>query len=216
MRIILNSDILYTQRPLMTGLPAHLDRFCREAASAGAFLVVPRTTLLEIERNERHSVEEAITKISNAVTVLDSWGINLEGLDPRQLVRPGDVIEALRATGIVVEVEEPSLNDYREAERKACLHLPPRPPETESDEMRDLIIWVTALRLARKDGQAILVSRDEIHTHERGGAEAEEHGLLRARTLDEALDLTNDSCLSNVLIGYALLREGDMRPQGSP
>lgn len=53
MRIILNSDVLHTKRPLATGLPDHLDRFCRDAATAGAVLVLPRTTLLEIERHQQ-------------------------------------------------------------------------------------------------------------------------------------------------------------------
>jgi hypothetical protein len=50
----------------------------------------------------------------------------------------------LRATGVQLEVENPKLEDYRNAERRACLHLSPQPPETKSDEMRDLVIWEVA------------------------------------------------------------------------
>jgi hypothetical protein len=74
----------------------------------------------------------------------------------------------LRATGVQLEVENPKLEDYRNAERRACLHLSPQPPETKSDEMRDLVIWEVALRVAKRDGKAILVSRDHVHSDERG------------------------------------------------
>jgi len=54
--------------------------------------------------------------------------------------------------------------------------------------MRDLVIWAIALRIALQDGGAMLVSRDEIHSDERGSDEATRAGLLRAKTLDDALD----------------------------
>jgi hypothetical protein len=44
-----------------------------------------------------------------------------------------------------------------------------------------------ALRLAKSD-EVILLSRDEVHTHDRGGEEATLVGLRRARDVDEALE----------------------------
>lgn len=189
MRIILNSDVLYTKRLLATGLPAHLDRFCRDAAGAGAALVLPRTALLEGERHQQELAEQEIAAINNAVIALERWRVEVPAVDAERLVTSGNLVDMLRDTGIQVEVEEPLLDDYREAERRACLHLLPQPPKAQADEMRDLVIWAVALRLARRDGKAILVSRDEIHSHERGEPEARAHGLLRAKNLDEALDL---------------------------
>jgi hypothetical protein len=55
--------------------------------------------------------------------------------------------------------------------------------------MRDLVIWAIALRLARRDGKAILISRDTVHSHERGATEASAAGLLRTKNFDEALEL---------------------------
>src|SRR2546421_10451680 len=72
--------------------------------------------------------------------------------------------------------------------RRACLHLAPHPPDTESDEMRDFVIWAIALRLARVD-TSILLSRDKLHTHVRGEEEARAAGLLRAKDVDEGLEL---------------------------
>jgi hypothetical protein len=53
--------------------------------------------------------------------------------------------------------------------------------------MRDLVIWTTALRVAKREGSALLVSRDVVHTHTRGDAEADAAGLRRAGEVDEAL-----------------------------
>jgi hypothetical protein len=189
MRVILNSDVLHTKRPLVTGLPAHIDRFCREAAGVGAVLVLPKTALLEDTRHQRQLAEEEIATIDTAMTALKRWGIELPVVDARQLVKTVDLAKVLRATGVQVEVEDPLLEDYREAERRACLHLPPQAPKADTDEMRDLVIWAVALRVARRDGRAILVSRDEVHSDTRGDAEAAGNGLFRAKSLDEALDL---------------------------
>ena len=51
MHVIVNSDVIHTGRPIASGLAPHIESFCREAASAGSTLVIPRTVLLE---NERH------------------------------------------------------------------------------------------------------------------------------------------------------------------
>jgi hypothetical protein len=72
------------------------------------------------------------------------------------------------------------------------LHKCPHPPEKKSDEMRDLVIWMSALRLASQDGRALLVSKDEVHVHPRGDDEATKAGLLRSNGIDEALKLLAD------------------------
>src|SRR5205809_277713 len=189
MRIVLNSDVLHMERLVATGLPAHLEGFCREAAATGAVLVLPRTTVLEIERHQSQLVEEQIAEISTAMATLERRGVELPTVDPRKLVEKGNLLAKLRATGIQVEVVDPLLEDYQEAERRACLHLPPQAPNAKSDEMRDLVIWAVAIRLARRDGRAILISRDTVHSDDRGAAEAEASGLLRAEDFDAALDL---------------------------
>jgi hypothetical protein len=108
---------------------------------------------------------------------------------PSDLIQKIDLVSVLMATPIKVEIHDPTLEDYRDAEQRASLHLAPQAPDTKADEMRDLIIWAIALRLAKRDGGAILVSRDEIHVHDRGSAEANVAKLYRAKTFDETLDL---------------------------
>ena len=128
-------------------------------------------------------------KADNAVKTLKQLGANISDIEGKDLVKKRDFLKILAKTGIRIEVEEPSLEDYQNVEKRACLHLPPQPPNTKSDEMRDLVIWEIALRVSKKHGKAILVSRDEVHSHDRGADEAKGVGLLRATSLDEALDL---------------------------
>jgi hypothetical protein len=187
MRIILNSDVLHMTRLLATGLARHIDGFCREAAQSGAVLVLPRTVVLENERHQLGLYNEAVDKLKGASQTLAQWGVAVPPFQAEDLVRNVDLPDALRATGIPVEVQAATLGDYQDAERRASLHLPPQ-PDTKTDEMRDLVIWAIALRIARQDGGAMLVSRDEIHSNERGAEEATRAGLLRSKTLDDALD----------------------------
>ena len=55
--------------------------------------------------------------------------------------------------------------------------------------MRDLVIWEIAIRIAKADGEAILLSRDQVHSGPLGREEAESAGLLRTAQVDEALEI---------------------------
>lgn len=90
-------------------------------------------------------------------------------------------------------------------------------PTAESDEMRDLVIWAFSVRLATDDGGAILVSRDEVHTHERGDDEATDVGLHRARNFDDALEILGTAGAPGELVRQLLepLWE-DLRKAGLP
>lgn len=187
MRIVLNSDILYTNWRLRTGLPPPLEKLAVECSKIGAVIVLPRTALLEMERHQTELMESEIRVVEKAYNKLRSLGIAFEEREAAGLFELPDVAELFRVTGAKVEIEEPLLEDFHDAHRRACLHLAPHPPAGKSDEMRDLVIWAMALRLA-KNGDVILLSRDEVHTHDRGEDEASSVGLLRAKDVDEALE----------------------------
>ncbi len=188
MRIILNSDVLHMNRLLATGLAKHIDEFCREAAQAGAVLVLIRTVVLENERHQMALRDEAIAEVTRASSALQKWGVAVPPFDAEQLIPKVNLIDSLQSTGIPVEVQDPTLDDYRDAERRASLHLSPQAVDAKSDEMRDLVIWVAALRVALQHRGGMLVSRDEVHSHERGSEEAGASQLLRAKSFDDALD----------------------------
>jgi hypothetical protein len=85
-------------------------------------------------------------------------------------------------------VVNPTLEDFQDAHRRACLHEAPHPPKIKSDEMRDLVIWSIALRISAGEAQTLLVSRDEVHSGSLGTDEAKAARLVRLTSLDEALE----------------------------
>ena len=188
MRVILNSDVLHMTRLLAAGLASHIDSFCREAAQSGAVLVIPRTVLLENHRHQAQLRCDLLTKLEGAATLLSKWGVNVPPCDFQTMIMESDLIKTLRETGISVEVEDPTLEDYQDAERRASLHLAPLAPNAKSDEMRDLVIWAVALRISKRDGAGLLISRDGIHLDERVSEEAKAANLLRAGGWDAALE----------------------------
>ena len=83
--------------------------------------------------------------------------------------------------------------------------------------MRDLTIWVMALRLASRNGGALLLSRDKVHTHERGDNEASSANLVRVRSIEEALEFLDVETPSGKLVGELLDTVWtDLRDAGIP
>jgi len=101
-------------------------------------------------------------------------------------------------------VEEPTMEDFMEAHRRTCLHECPHPPDAKSHEMRDLVIWMIALRLASQDGGALLISGDKVHVHSRGDDEAASVRLERVKSIEDALDYLNIETPAGKLIKQLL------------
>src|SRR5438105_3889143 len=112
MHIIVNSDVIYSNRLISTGLPRHLATFCQEAAAEGCRLVIPRTALLEYERHQNELADQAILKTDNAIKLLKELGAEIPDLQPKQLVKKGDILKELEGTGIPVQVEDATIDDF--------------------------------------------------------------------------------------------------------
>ena len=187
MKVIVNSDILYSGTLLTRRLPERVERLFRASAEVGAGILVTRTILLEFERQQERCAQDARTKLDNACAILEEFGVPFTRSSPDEVIKPRGLSDFVADLGLELEIEEPTLEDFQSAHKRACLHLAPQPPDAKSDEMRDLVIWTTALRVAKREGSALLVSRDVVHTHTRGDAEADAAGLRRAGEVDEAL-----------------------------
>ncbi len=187
MKLILNSDIIYRGQLVTDNMSERLQALFRACSPAGHTIVIPLTTLYEFDREQSEMVQGEISKLESAYKVLDKFRIRYSRTEPSQVVRPPDLTGLIKQYVMDVIVEEPTFEDLREAHKRACLHQPPHPPDIKSNEMRDLVIWLMALRLASQDGGALLISRDEVHTHARGDNEAIQVGLFRVRSVEEAL-----------------------------
>jgi hypothetical protein len=79
------------------------------------------------------------------------------------------------------------------------------------------VIWILSLRLAKEHNGAVLLSRDEVHTHNRGDDEANEVGLVRFNNVDQALEFLGSQ--SPVATRIRVILESvweELRTQGFP
>jgi hypothetical protein len=199
MRVVINSDILYSMPIAQDSLPDVIRDAFRAIKGAGGVIVLPRTTLLEYERKQTEVSNGRAQALRQAVGQFQRYGIRVEAIDPDALTRFVPFTDLLRDESIAVEVEDATIEDYREAERRACLHLAPQPSGKTHDEMRDLVIWSIAMRVAQKDGRAVLVSGDQVHVGPAGDTEAQARGLQRVKGLDEALELLGRESPAGIL-----------------
>jgi hypothetical protein len=189
MRLLINSDRLFATYLISERLPASLAKICTACAEKGITVVLPETAILEFNRAQKKLADQEINKILSAYTTLERYGIELRRVDPGELVHQPNMVEMIQKLEVEVEVIPPTIEDFQEAHRRACLHEAPQPPETKSDEMRDLLIWMIALRQAKQHGGAVLLSGDEVHVHSRGNKEADAVALIRVETVEEVLEI---------------------------
>jgi hypothetical protein len=198
MIVILNSDVLFTNSFVHRRVHASWRRFSEECRRVNAELIIPSTSLYEIELRQKELYDAEIRNITSAITLLKKYEVQFEPPAPQQLIAVPDIVQYFRETDVSIRVEEATLADFQDAERRAAMHLPPAPPRTQptgkedtddSDEMRDLVIWAVSCRLAVQNGGAILVSRDKVHRGKLGHDEAVEKQLQIAFDFDEALGM---------------------------
>lgn len=190
MKLIFNSDLLFANSLIADTLPNKLKEFllrCKEHANEHE-IIIPLTTLLEFERKQNEFVEKEITELQNAKEQIEKYNIKIDEFDSKELVKIPDLIALVENIGISCRVEKPSNEDYENAHQKACLKESPCPPDQKSDEMRDIIIWEIANRIANENGGAILLSRDKIHTHHRGDKDASKVNLIRCNSFERAYE----------------------------
>lgn len=200
MKIIFNSDLLYATSLIKDNLPRQVNEFLNACLENGHEIVIPLTTLLEFEKKQEGFANKEISTLRNASSKLSSYGINVDDFDPKELVQSPDLIQLISVLGITCNIEQPSYADFENAHRRACTRESPHPPDIKSDEMRDLVIWEIAIRLANDNNGAILMSRDEVHTHYRGDKEASACNLIRCDSFERAFETLNIETKSASLI----------------
>jgi hypothetical protein len=188
LKIILNSDVLLSISFEHGVLPDELRILCDFCADRGIEIVIPATTLLEFDRRRSEFVQRTVRDLQRAYDLLDRFSIGHDDVPPETAVSSPDLLALLEAAGVATEHAEPILDDYQDAHRRACSHLAPR-SGGKSDEMRDLVIWALALRLARDGAGAVLVARDAIFHDERSAEEARVAGLIRVESIEEAIEV---------------------------
>lgn len=189
MNVILNSDLIYATYRLTNELPPQIRELCSVCVEQNISIVIPETTLFEFDNGQRKHVDTEKRALGTALERLDRYGFKYEYQDPTNLIVAPDLIQLLQEIGATVEVLVPTDEELREAHRRACLHESPLPRDTKGNEMRDVVIWLIALRTARDSGAALLLSADRVHNSESGDVEAAAAGLHRAVSIEAGLEL---------------------------
>lgn len=188
MKVILNSDVMRHENALVVGELMRPLRTPFAACRAGRHdVVIPLTSRYEFDHHQVEMVPKVRTQLADAYKLLDKYGVTYTPLDPAMLKVP-DLIDKIRKTGVSVTELHPIIEDYNDAHRRAALHLSPRSPDGKSDEMRDLVIWAQALRVARENRGALLIANDKLLRNPEDDAEANSVGLVRVATVEEALE----------------------------
>jgi len=198
MKLIFNSDILYADSLISSSLPNQLSEFfnkCTEHTQEHE-VIIPLTTLLEFDRKQKEFADKERKNLKNAKEEFSKYNIKYNDFDPNEKIQEPDLITLIKEMGIPCSVEEPNILDYQSAHEKACSKISPCPADQKSDEMRDLVIWEIANRIANENNGAILLSRDKIHTHHRGDEIAVKSNLLRCNSFERAYEALNIETVS--------------------
>ena len=198
MRVILNSDITFQPALVRGSTSARLTSLLHACRDHGHIVIVPRTTVYEFRRQQEVLKTRKVTELENALRLLDELGIGHPEVDVEDAVGQEELEQLIRAEGALVEIAEPTHAELLAAHDGACLHDGPMAPDAKSDEMRDLVVWEIGHRYARQ--RAPMVSNDEVHSGVRGEEEASANGLLRARTIEDALDILEIETPARVLL----------------
>jgi hypothetical protein len=213
MILILNSDQLWGLAQVASEgrIPADLQEICQVAANLEVEIVIPRPAFLEMQRLILVKVAKKRKALEAATALLASYNLSPPTIDAQAIIPDVDPLVLLRKSGATVRIEDPILSDYQDAERRAALRLPPHPGPPESDqeyktdEMRDLVIWTTSLRLSRSANGATFVSRDSIHTVGFESAEATAASLTGVRSLEIALETLGEETNADRLLRENLI-----------
>jgi hypothetical protein len=190
MKIIIDSSVLFDFTNIKVDMPERYRNFFTKMAELGYTVVIPETALLEFERRMEERISKDVGGLETAYSTLKYYGISYDQVEPRDIIKKINLVSLIRSCGTNVQIEKPTYEDFSEAQKRACLRLSPHPPDpSKSDEMRDLIIWLIAIRKSKEDSHgAVLFSRDKIHTNQFAQEEANSSNMFIAKEVEEALE----------------------------
>jgi len=157
-----------------------------------------------------------IEELNSAAKLFDEYKIGYNCFKSEELIIVPDLIKLIEEQNLTVDFIEPDLEDYKYAHHKACLHLAPHPPDIKSDEMRDLILWSIALKIASENNGGLLISNDKLHLNPLGDEEASMVNLTRVNNLESAseyleIETPNGKIIRSLLdIGWDKLIASDV------
>lgn len=167
-------------------IPETLRRQLTAAVARGDLVALPSTVRLELNACLSKVSKDSEKKYTDAINLLQQAGHEVIPAEV-SVAQEVDVFEILQAEFPDVYIFEPSLEDYKEAERRTSYRLPPLPKNPEGEEYRDRLMWCQLVN--RRDPAAapvVLISNDTIF---KNGAESSEGVSAHIRVIDGVADL---------------------------
>src|SRR5688572_9711011 len=123
MLVIVNSDVLFTTVFVHQRVHRSWREFAAGCRSVNAEMVFPRTALYEIELRQKELYDGETRAIESASALLKKYGVEVDAPPPQELIKTPDIVQLFRDTGVAVRIEDATLEDFRDAERRAAMHL---------------------------------------------------------------------------------------------
>ena len=128
----------------------------------GDLVALVETVRMETNAWLTGMLEEKQRDLSNALRLLTDAGYNITPATVSEKSLP-DIATIMQASNKNVAILTPTIEDYREAERRTSYRLPPLPKNPDGEEMRDRVIWCQLVRYSA-DGKnpVLIVARDKF------------------------------------------------------
>ena len=168
-------------------VPQKLHSQIELAISGGDLVVLPNTVRLETNAWLATQSQNNLKSLDKAHQLLKQAGYKISP-ETVEKVADVDIALVLRKLFSAVYLLEPSIEDYKEAERRTSYRLPPLPKNRpDGEEFRDRLIWCQLISLAHTGNTPILiVSADGFF---KNGAASPEGRKARIEVVEGEADL---------------------------
>lgn len=188
MKIIFNSDILFCNSYIKDKPAKKLVDFFNFCKKENHVIIIPETAYLEFKKLQNDFCIDERKNFNNAIALITKYGVKIRKIDAKKKVPCFDLKKFLENNCYVHIIQKPNFSVLKEAHRRTCLHSPPHIYFSKDSEMRDIIIWLIAINMAKLDKKALLISRDIIHNNSLGDEEALSSHLDRVNSIEDAFE----------------------------
>lgn len=194
-------------------IPEKLKDQIKIALDRGDMVILPRTVQIEINNWVNEIAKNETAKIKETINYLNGKGYHVK---PETVKEIGeiDVLAILQREFPALQLLEPSIDDYFEAEKRTSRRIPPLPKNATGEEFRDRIIWCQAVGISKKlEIPVVIVSDDTLFENGANSHEGRSLGIEVAKNevdLDQRLDkrsINIQNVIENLLLFQTSLEE---------
>ncbi|WP_226649649.1 PIN domain-containing protein [Microbulbifer variabilis] len=205
---------------IVGSIPERLEQQISSALGRGDILSIPSTVQIEMNAWVKEIAEKDNMNTRKAWDLLKDKGYQLSPEFSEQNTDI-DVLSILKSKFNEIYELEPTIDHYKDAEKRASFKLPPLPKNPEGEEFRDRVIWSQLISLAKEsDLPVLIVSGDRIFEN---GANSEEGRSLNINVVKTEDDLNQwldqrssviQQVIDDILLFSAQLAEKNINIEG--